>query len=95
MYICESRLERSNHCVDFFLPTILPKVVVEWLTLLIRIREVPGSYLGPETILTDPFVVYLRASRKYWDSALKLGHDRFLANYFQYTYHHFIQRLKV
>jgi hypothetical protein len=32
------------------------KVVVEWLTRLLRIREVPGSILGPETaILTEVF----------------------------------------
>jgi hypothetical protein len=27
---------------------IEPNVVVEWLTFLLRIREVPGSNLGPE-----------------------------------------------
>jgi hypothetical protein len=31
----------------------LPTVVVEWLTLLLRIREVPGSNLGPETGYSD------------------------------------------
>jgi hypothetical protein len=25
-----------------------PNVVVDWLTMLVRIREVPGSYLEPE-----------------------------------------------
>jgi hypothetical protein len=33
----------------FFASGILPNVVVEWLILLLRIREVPGSNLGPET----------------------------------------------
>jgi hypothetical protein len=28
-------------------------VVVEWLTLLPRIREILGSYLGPETEYPD------------------------------------------
>jgi hypothetical protein len=28
--------------------TMLPNVVVEWLTLYLLIREVPGSNLGPE-----------------------------------------------
>jgi hypothetical protein len=32
---------------------IRPNVVVEWLTLLLRILEVPGSYLGPETGYPD------------------------------------------
>jgi len=27
--------------------------MVEWLTLLLRIQEVPGSNLGPETGYTD------------------------------------------
>jgi hypothetical protein len=26
-----------------------PKVVIEWLKLLLHIQEVPGSNLGPET----------------------------------------------
>jgi hypothetical protein len=29
--------------------TNTPHVVVQWLTFLLRIREVPGSNLGPET----------------------------------------------
>jgi hypothetical protein len=30
-----------------------PNVVVEWLTLLLRIREVQGSNLGPETVYPE------------------------------------------
>jgi hypothetical protein len=30
-----------------------PNVVVEWLTLLLRIREVPGTNLGSETGYPD------------------------------------------
>jgi hypothetical protein len=30
-----------------------PNVVVEWLTLLLRIREAPGSNLGPEIGYSD------------------------------------------
>jgi hypothetical protein len=34
-----------------------PNVMVEWLTLVLRIREVRGSYLGPKTgILTKGFL---------------------------------------
>jgi hypothetical protein len=32
---------------------VLPNVVVEWLTLLLRIREVLGSNLGPENGYLD------------------------------------------
>jgi hypothetical protein len=31
----------------------LPNVVVQWLSLLLGIREVPGSNLGPETAYND------------------------------------------
>jgi hypothetical protein len=40
-------------------------VVVEWITLMLRIREVPGSNLGPETgYLHRLFVVFLSPSRQ-------------------------------
>jgi hypothetical protein len=29
--------------------TAAPNVMIEWLALLLCIREVPGSYLGPDT----------------------------------------------
>jgi hypothetical protein len=32
---------------------VSPNVVVEWLAFLLRIREVPGSNLGPETGYPD------------------------------------------
>jgi hypothetical protein len=37
----------------FNLKFLLPNFVVEWLTLLLRIREVPRSNLGPETGYPD------------------------------------------
>jgi hypothetical protein len=40
-------------------------VVVEWLALLLPTREVPGSNLGPETNLTEFFVVFLSTSRNF------------------------------
>jgi hypothetical protein len=40
----------------------LPNVVVEWLAFLLRIREIPGSNLGPETGCPDWFVVLLSTS---------------------------------
>jgi hypothetical protein len=30
-------------------PRLVPNVVAEWSTLLLRIREIPGSNLGPQT----------------------------------------------
>jgi hypothetical protein len=38
-------------------------VVVEWLTRLLRIPEVPGTNLGPD-ILTEVFVVFLSPSKR-------------------------------
>jgi hypothetical protein len=38
--------------------------VVEWLTYLLPIREVPGSNLGPETGYPEVFVVFLIPSRQ-------------------------------
>jgi hypothetical protein len=40
-----------------FVLTSIPSVVVEWLTLLLRIREVPASDVGPETSYPDRFSV--------------------------------------
>jgi hypothetical protein len=62
-----------------FLRTL--NVVVEWLGLLIRVLEVPGSNLGPDT-------GYLERGSSWFslvppgeslDSSFKLGHYRFLA----------------
>jgi hypothetical protein len=41
----------------------MPDVVVEWLALL-RIREVPGSYLGPEAGYPDRFFAVSLSSFK-------------------------------
>jgi hypothetical protein len=39
--------------------------VFKWVTLLLRIREIPDSKLGPETgSLTEVFVVFLSPSRQ-------------------------------
>jgi hypothetical protein len=45
----------SNCCIPWILVAVKfvtitkkkPNIVVEWLTLLLHIQEVPGSYLGP------------------------------------------------
>jgi hypothetical protein len=39
-------------------------VVVEWLTLLLRIQEVPGSNLDSEACYPEFFVVFLSPSRR-------------------------------
>jgi hypothetical protein len=42
---------RCFRCIHNLVACLLksPHVIVEWLTLLLHIQEVPGSYLGPET----------------------------------------------
>jgi hypothetical protein len=52
----------------------LPKVMVEWLALLLRIREIPVPNLDPETGNFCGFPPSLQ------DNALKFSHDRFLLN---------------
>jgi hypothetical protein len=42
---------------------MITNVLVEWLTLLLTIREVPGSNLGRETGYPDFFLVLLSPSR--------------------------------
>jgi hypothetical protein len=40
------KCQRSQRKMD---TSLSPNVMVEWLTLLLRIREVPGLNLGPKT----------------------------------------------
>jgi hypothetical protein len=59
----------------------LPNFVVEWLTLLVRIREVPGSNLArSRTILIEVF----RSVSKSLQANAGIGHDRFLPHPFQF-----------
>jgi hypothetical protein len=67
------------------LPRLTPNVVVEWLTLLLRIREVQGSNLGYPDWGFSWFSSV--PPGKFWDSTLKLGNDRFLPHPFQYITH--------
>jgi hypothetical protein len=47
---------------------VITNVMVDWMTLLLRVREVPGSNLRMETtILTEVFRGFLSNSRKTWD----------------------------
>jgi hypothetical protein len=68
--------------------------VLEWLTLLLRIREVPGLNIDPETGYPECFrLFYSVPPGDCRDSTLQLGHDRFLPHTFKFiiTYHPFIR----
>jgi diphthamide synthase subunit DPH2 len=63
-------------------------VVIEWLALQLRIREVSGSKLDPEN--GYPKIVswfYSAFSGKYCDSSLTFGHDQFLPHPFKLIIH--------
>jgi hypothetical protein len=66
-----------------------PSVVAEWLELMFRIREVPGSNLGSETgYPVCDFSWFLSVPPgKFWDKTLKVGHSRFLPHPFQFIVH--------
>jgi hypothetical protein len=58
-----------------------PNVVVDWLALLLLIRDVMVQILGRRpVIVTEVFVVC-------WNTALNLGQDRFLPNHCQFIIH--------
>jgi hypothetical protein len=61
-------------------PNVRPNVVAEWLTLLPRHRQVPGSNLSPGDRLCwlSFIVVFSSPSRRMPALYLKLGHDHFL-----------------
>jgi hypothetical protein len=67
-----------------------PNVVVEWLTLLLRIREVPGSNFGPLTGYPGLYFSWFLSAPlgECRVSASKLGYGRFLPNYFHFITHH-------
>jgi hypothetical protein len=55
----------SEHSPKSFTEFKTLNVMVEWLTLLLHIKEVPGSNLSPQTsFLTEVFIVFLRPSRQ-------------------------------
>jgi hypothetical protein len=62
--------------------------VVEWSTLLLRIWEIPGSKLGPETGYPDWGVWRVSSvpPGECRDITSKLGNDRFLPNPFQFIH---------
>jgi hypothetical protein len=60
------------------------KVVVEWLTFFLRIRDVSVSNLGPKTCYSDWGFSRFSSVPPGWKSALKLGHNRFLPHPLQF-----------
>jgi hypothetical protein len=71
-----------NQSVNYITSKLL---FLRLLELLLRIREVTDSNLGSDTGYIDE--VYLSLSSECRDSTLKLGHDRFLPNTFQFIVH--------
>jgi hypothetical protein len=63
---------------------LLPNVVFEWLSLLIRIREVPG--LARRQAVLWVFVVFPQFFQT-GDSTIKLGHVRFVPYPTQFSIH--------
>jgi hypothetical protein len=63
------RITRRGHAEHLYKPEVLcnklPNVVVEWLTLLFPIREVPGSFLSQGDLVSRlrVFVIFLSPSR--------------------------------
>jgi hypothetical protein len=62
--------------------------MVEWLTFLLRIREVPDLNLAPENGYPGGFSwIYLVHQAKFWVSISKLCHDCFVVHSFQIIIH--------
>jgi hypothetical protein len=65
-----------------------PLVVIEWLALLLRIREFPRSNLGPETGFTNWSVRGVPQSLQEMPGLhIKLIHYHFLPRPFQFIIH--------
>jgi hypothetical protein len=60
----------------------IPVVAVEWLAILLRVRDDPVSSLGPETGYPEVFRGFLQSFYTNIGTVPKLGHDRF----FQYPF---------
>jgi hypothetical protein len=70
--------------IPYDMKIVQPNVVVEWLTLLLRILEVPSSNLGAETDYPKVSRGFPQAPGGCRDSTLKSGHNRFHSNPFQF-----------
>jgi hypothetical protein len=74
-----------GHCL--VLNCKLPNVVVEWLTLLLRIREVPALNLGSETDYNHWCLLWFPSVPPGHASTIQFGHERFLPNPLQFIIH--------
>jgi hypothetical protein len=76
-----------------------PNVVVELLTLLLRIRKVSGKDLGPESGYPElGFLLYSSVPPSEWrDSTVQLGRTAFfqILSNSPFTYYPFIRRYKI
>jgi hypothetical protein len=63
---------------------------VQWLTLLLRVRELPRSNLGPETDCADWGLSWFASAppNECRTSSLKLSHYRFLPNHSHFIVPH-------
>jgi hypothetical protein len=68
----DENMAEKIHVMKINIIKVTPNVVVEWLKLLLLIREVPGSNLCPNTSYPDRGVswFYSAPPDKYQDSAL-------------------------
>jgi hypothetical protein len=70
------------------IPLLLPNVVVEWLTLMLRILEVLCSHLGSETGYPDRgFCGFPQSLQQMLGFCLKLGQDHFFLRPFEFIIH--------
>jgi hypothetical protein len=82
--VCFIHFMQRKHKNKLNIPALSPNVVVECLTLLLRIRVFTGSNLDPETGYLEFFAVSSVSPGECWVSTFKLGHDRFHPNPFQF-----------
>jgi hypothetical protein len=77
---------RVGMCAYICIYTVLPDVVVKYLTLHPRIREVPSSNLGPDAGYLEWGISWIFSvpPGECRDSTSKLCYDRFLPNPFQF-----------
>jgi hypothetical protein len=63
-------------------------VMVEWLTLMLHIRQAQVQISAQRPAILTDFLWFSSVSPgECWDSPLKLGHNRFLLNSFQFIIH--------
>jgi hypothetical protein len=91
-FVTDDLLEGSQYAntlqyTDLFMccncqENILPSIMIEWLSHLLRIWNVLGSILSPETGYPDWYFVWFSSvpPGERWDCTFKLCHDLLLSN---------------